>query len=151
MLDLDKMIQVAMKQHKKAQVNAFRNLKTKIVNAKTSPLIKEYNDQTEISIISKYVKDLKYDSECYFAADRDDLGKEYYEEAEILSCLIPKEPTEEEIVNSIYDFIEANIGPLPETKTIDKKMMGSCIKFVKEKYPTSDGKTVSKIVKEFVP
>lgn len=150
MLNLDEMIKLAMKQHDKDKVKAYRNVKAKIVNAKTSPNTKEYNDNTETSIIAKYVKELKEASECYFAADRDDLGVEYLQEAEILSELIPREPTEEEIKTAIFDFIQTYNDPIPDNKNIYKSQFNSCVKYVKGKYPTADGKKVSGIIKSFI-
>lgn len=150
MLDLDEMIKLAMKQHDKDKVKAYRNVKAKIVNAKTSPNTKEYNDNTETSIIAKYVKELKEASECYFAADRDDLGVEYLQESEILSELIPREPTEEEIKTAIFDFIQTYNAPIPDNKDNEKfykSQFDYTVKYVKGKYPTADEKKVSGIIK----
>lgn len=48
------------------------------------------------------------------------------------------------------DFIETNIAPIPENKLIPKCEMGMCIKYVKGKFPSADGKIVSDIVKRFI-
>lgn len=149
MLDIDSMIQHALKNGIKDQVRAYRNLKSKILIAKTAKNAK-YDDTVEITLISKYVKELEEGSSMYFAADRDDLGQEYAEEACILKALLPKQPTVEELTNTVWDFIETNNGPIPENKTISKSQMGICIKYVKSRYPSADGKTVSNIVKGFI-
>jgi uncharacterized protein YqeY len=150
MLNIDAMIKSSMKEGNKANLNAYRNLKSKILVAKTAKNAKEYDDAMEISVISKYVKELTEGANAYFAADRDDLGSEYMEEADILSALLPKQPTEDEIESAVYDFIENNVGPIPENKTIAKNQMGLCIKYVKGVYPSADGKTVSEVVKRFI-
>lgn len=149
MLDIDSMIQHALKNGIKDQVRAFRNLKSKILIAKTAKNAK-YDDATEIALISKYVKELEDGSNMYFAADRDDLGQEYAEEACILKALIPKQPTKDDVTSAVWNFIETNNGPVPENKTILKSQMGPCIKYIKSKYPSADGKVVSEIVKGFI-
>ena len=149
MIDIDKMIQNALKNGIKDQVKAYRNLKSKILLAKTAKNAK-YDETTEVSIISKYVKELEADSASYFAVDRDDLGQEYAEEACILKALLSKQPTTEELTNAVWDFIETNNGPIPENKTISKSQMGICIKYIKSRYPSADGKIVSEIVRGFI-
>ena len=150
MINIDAMIKSSMKEGNKVSLNAYRNLKSKILAAKKAKNIKEYNDATEINLISKYVKELTEDANAYFAADRDDLASSYMEEADILSTLLPKQPTDGEIECTVYDFIEKNNGPIPENKTISKNQMGLCIKYVKNVYPSADGKVVSEIVKRFI-
>lgn len=150
MININAMIKSSMKEGDNVRLNAYRNLKSKILVAKTAKNAKEYNEATEISLISKYVKELTEDANAYFAADRDDLGSAYMEEADILSGLLPKQPTDDEIECAIYDFIEKNNGPTPENKTILKNQMGLCIKYVKGVYPSADGKIVSEIVKRFI-
>lgn len=147
MIDIDAMIQNALKKGIKDHVKAYRNLKSKILLAKTAKNAK-YDEATEISIISKYVKELETDSAAYFAADRDDLGQEYAEEACILKVLLPKPPKDEDIINAVWEFIRINIGL--DTTTIPQKQMGHCIKYVKEELPGADGRKVSDIVKGFI-
>lgn len=150
MIDIDKYIQAALKNSDKNRVNAYRNLKSKILLAKTAKNAKDYDDATELSIIGKYVKELNDDSKAYFAANREDLALECVEEADILSEFLPKEPTEDEIKMAIADFIGLNNGPVSDAKTLDKRQMGPCIKYVKSQYPTADGKKVSEVVKSFI-
>jgi uncharacterized protein len=150
MIDIDKYIQTALKNGEKNRVNAYRNLKSKILLAQTAKNAKGYDDATELSIIGKYVKELNEDSKAYFAANRNDLAVEYVEEADILSEFLPNEPTEDEIKIAIAEFISLNNGPISDTKTLAKSQMGSCIKYVKNQYPTADGKKVSEVVKSFI-
>lgn len=142
------MIKNSLKEGNKAKTKAYRTLKSKILLAKTAKNAKPYDDTTEIGIISNYVKELTDAADAYFAMDRDDLGVEYTEEADILSVLLPKQPTENEIEKCVYCFIEKNVGV--ENKTMPKSQMGVCIKYVKNTYPSADGKVVSEIVKRFI-
>lgn len=147
MIDIDKMIQTALKNGLKDHVRAYRNIKSRMMLAKTAKNAK-YDEAAEISIINKYVKELEIDSATYFAIDRDDLGQEYAEEANILKVLLPQPPKDEDIVNAVWEFMRTNIGL--DTPAIPQKQMGICIKYVKEKLPGVDGKKVSNIVKGFI-
>lgn len=146
MLDIDLMIKNALKDGDKAKVNAYRNLKSKILLAKTAKNAKEYNDSVEISIINKYVKELTDDANLYKEKGRTDLSQAYIDEANILSELLPKAPTNEEIENFIKVFIKESYN----SESIDKSKMGITIKAVKSKFPSADGKVVSEIVRNFI-
>lgn len=150
MINIDEMIKASLKDGNKAELNAYRNLKSKILTAKTAKNAKAYDDTMEISIISKYVKELKEDSENYYNAGRNDLGDDYVAEASILEKLLPKAPSKDEIASCVWDFIETNNGPIPENKSLLKSQMGACIKYIKAKFPAADGKMISEIVKGFI-
>lgn len=150
MINIDEMIKSSLKDGNKTELNAYRNLKSKILTAKTAKNAKTYDDTMEISVISKYVKELKEDGENYYNAGRNDLGDDYIAEANVLEKLLPKAPSKDEITSCVWDFIKENNGSVPENKTILKSQMGTCIKYIKSKLPTADGKTVSEIVKEFI-
>lgn len=146
MLDIDLMIKNALKYGDKAKVNAYRNLKSKILLAKTAKNAKEYNDSVEIGIINKYVKELTEDANLYQEKGRTDLSQAYIDEANILSELLPKAPTNEEIESFIKVFIKESYN----SESIDKSKMGITIKAVKSKFPSADGKVVSEIVRNFI-
>ena len=146
MLDIDLMIKDALKSGNKAMVNAYRNLKSKILLAKTAKNAKEYNDSVEIGIINKYVKELNDDANLYQEKGRTDLSQAYIDEANILSELLPKAPTNEEVES----FVKAFIKETYDSEVIDKSKMGITIKAVKAKFPSADGKVVSEIVRKFI-
>lgn len=146
MLDIDLMIKDALKSGNKAMVNAYRNLKSKILLAKTAKNAKEYNDSVEIGIINKYVKELNDDANLYQEKGRTDLSQAYVDEANILSELLPKAPTNEEVES----FVKAFIKETYDSDGIDKSKMGGVIKAVKAKFPSADGKVVSEIVRKFI-
>ena len=146
MLDIDLMIKDALKSGNKAMVNAYRNLKSKILLAKTAKNAKEYNDSVEIGIINKYVKELNDDANLYQEKGRADLSQAYVDEANILSELLPKAPTNEEVES----FVKAFIKETYDSEVIDKTKMGVVIKAVKAKFPSADGKVVSEIVRKFI-
>lgn len=146
MLEIDLMIKNALKDGDKTKVNAYRNLKSKILLAKTAKNAKEYNDSVEIGIINKYVKELTDDAKLYQEKGRADLSEAYVDEANILSELLPKAPTNEEIESYIKAFIKETYN----SESVDKSKMGVIIKAVKAKFPSADGKVTSEIVKNFI-
>lgn len=146
MIDIDNMIKVAMKNGEKNKVNAYRNLKSKILLVKTAKNAKEYNDVVEIGIINKYVKELTDDAKLYQEKGRNDLADTYLDEAGVLSTLLPKTPTEEEIRGFVGSYIEDEY----QSQSIDKSKMGLVIKATKKEYPTADGKLVSQVVMQFI-
>lgn len=146
MLNIDLMIKSALKGGEKDKVNAYRNLKSKIMMTKTAKNAKEYDDVVEIGIINKYVKELIDDANLYQEKGRTDLSDAYTEEANILSELLPKAPTNDEIEK----FVEGFIKDTYDSRFIDTTNMGTTIKSVKAKFPSADGKTISDIVRTFI-
>lgn len=146
MIDIDLLIKDALKSGDKIKTNAYRNLKSKIMMVKTAKNAKPYDDAAEISLISKYAKELTEDAKLYQDKGRTDLSESYLQEVKILSELLPKEPTEVEI----KEFIELYIKSEFNSVSIDKSKMGVCIKAVKTKYPSADGKKVSEIVRTYI-
>lgn len=146
MVDIDLLIKNALKGGDKIKTNAYRNLKSKIMMVKTAKNAKPYDDAVEIALISKYAKELTEDAKLYQDKGRTDLSESYIQEVKILSELLPKEPTEVEI----KEFIELYIKSEFNSDSIDKSKMGTCIKAVKVKYPSADGKKVSEIVRAYI-
>ena len=91
-------------------------------------------------------------------AHRDDLVAEYTSELEVVKKLLPEPVNESDIYdlfederlskNYLYKFWE-NDGENLYIK-IPKKEMGIAIKYLKSKFPTADGKMISKIVKKYL-
>jgi uncharacterized protein YqeY len=71
--------------------------------------------------------------------NRRDLANKELEEIKIIKEFVPKEVSEIELKGCINLIITNEIEPI-------KKNMGLIIRKVKEKYPQSDGKIVSKLV-----
>ena len=93
----------------------------------------------KFTILNKMVKERLDDAANYEANGRKDLADKERLEASIISELLPKAATEDEINTAIDEFVSNN-------GCIDKKSMGLAIKYVKSKYATADGKLVSTLV-----
>lgn len=85
------------------------------------------------------IKDRNESAALYLKNNRLDLAQEELNEAKIIGEFVPLAVTEEELKGCINLIITNEIEPI-------KKNMGLIIKKVKEKYPQSDGKIVSKLV-----
>lgn len=144
---INSMIMTSMKASDSAKVNAYKDLKNELLKYKTSAegskVVNgnggEIPDSQEITILKKMVKELKSDAEMFEQNGRNDIAIERITEMDILSTMLPKEATEEDIRKVVEDW-------LTTCTSFTKKEMGACIKHVKETLENVDGKLVSQIV-----
>ena len=136
---INSMIMTSMKSGEKEKAETYRLIKAKLLEAKTAKNAKPIDEVAEFTILNKMVKERLDDAANYEANGRKDLANKERIEASIISELLPKAATEDEINNAIDEFVSNN-------GCIDKKSMGLAIKYVKSKYATADGKLVSTLV-----
>lgn len=136
---INSMIMTSMKSGEKEKAETYRLIKAKLLEAKTAKNAKPIDEAMEFTILNKMVKERLDDAANYEANGRKDLADKERLEASIISKLLPKAATEDEINNAIDEFVSNN-------GCIDKKSMGLAIKYVKSKYATADGKLVSTLV-----
>ena len=136
---INSMIMTSMKSGEKEKAETYRLIKAKLLEAKTAKNAKPIDEAMEFTILNKMVKERLDDASNYEANGRKDLADKERLEASIISELLPKAATEDEINNAIDEFVSNN-------GCIDKKSMGLAIKYVKSKYATADGKLVSTLV-----
>lgn len=150
MIEIDNLIKDALKNKQTVELKVYRNLKADIMAFKTQKNAPEYNEASEISIIRKYATKMEDAEKQYSQAGREDLASECREELEVLQKLLPK-PVEASEIHSYIQSTSDYMGWTKEGKTqILKKEMGSVIKFLKEHFPTADGKIISEVVKQYV-
>ena len=136
-----KTIMSEMKAGNKERANVFKLIKAKMMEFVTRSDKPVLDTKAEITILNKMLKE-RYDTAAeYFKAGRQELANQELFEANIISELLPKAASEEEIKNAISEYITSN-GPC----TIKK--MGAIIKYVKSKFDNVDGALTSKLVKE---
>lgn len=140
--DIDKKIANAMKSGNETETLVWRAIKTEFIKFRTSGANVELTDDKELQIINKMLQQRKDSFEEYKKAGREDLATSEQKEMELLSSLLPKEPTEEDVDNVIKEFVSTK----SETPTM--KDMRDVMTFVKTKYPTVNGGLVSKLFKE---
>ena len=139
---IDKMIMEALKAGEKIKAGAFRMLKSEFLVFKTAKNAKPLDDAAEISIIKKMIKQRQDAAKEYLEVGRLELADNELDEVEVLKVLLPAEITEEQIKEAVKEVANATV-PI-------KKNMGVFMKAVKAKYPTADGKMVSRIVSAFL-
>lgn len=152
MVDIDNMIKQAMKSKNQVELRAYKNLKAEIQTFKTAKNAKLYDETAEIQLISKMCKKLEDGILGFSEAGREDLVTEYRDELEVLKKLLP-EPINESDIKSEFEMWmiqNAENGKLESYNNLPKKEMGNAIKYLKSKFPTADGKMISKIVKKYV-
>ena len=130
-----------MKAGNKERANVFKLIKAKMMEFVTRADKPVLNTKAEITILNKMVKERKDTAAEYSKAGRQELANQELFEANVISELLHKAASEEDIKNAISEYIASN-GPCT------MKQMGAIIKYVKSKFDNVDGALTSKLVKE---
>ena len=136
-----KSIMSEMKAGSKDRANVFKLIKTKMMEFVTRADKPVLDAKAEIAILNKMVKERKDTAAEYSKAGRQELANQELFEANIISELLPKAASEEDIKNAISEYIASN-------EPCNIKQMGAIIKYVKSKFDNVDGALTSKLVKE---
>ena len=135
----------AMKAKNEAALRTLRAIKAEIIKAKTEPGAGgEINEATEQKFLQKMVKQRKDSLEIFEQQGRADLAGKEKEELDIIQRFLPKQMSEEEIIEEVKSII-AKTGA---TSAADMgKVMGVATKQLAGK---ADGKIISGIVKSLL-
>lgn len=136
-----KTIMGEMKAGNKERANVFKLIKAKMMEFVTRSDKPVLDTKAEIAILNKMLKERKNTAIEYSKAGRQELANQELFEANVISELLPKAASEEDIKNAISEYIASN-GPCT------MKQMGAIIKHVKSKFDNVDGALTSKLVKE---
>ena len=137
-------IKNAMKAKEKIRLEALRNIKKVILEAKTRPGADGIDDAECIKIIQKLAKQSMDAAEIYKQQGRTDLYEEESGQLEVLSSFLPKQMSEAELT----DALKAIIAYVGATSPKDMgKVMGVATKQLSGK---ADGKAISAKVKELL-
>lgn len=153
MIEIDELIKKSLKSKNNVELRTYRSLKAKILEFKTAKNAKPYTNEEEIKLISKECKSREDAISEFIQAGRDDLASEYREELEVLQKLLPEPVNESELYDELLHWAEQNHYINDEIAyeiEIPKKEMGIAIKYLKSKFPTADGSTISKLVKSLI-
>ena len=137
---IDGLIKSAMLNKQASALKAYRAVKTAFMEYKTAKNAKPLDEIAEINIIRKMISAREDAIQQFEAAGRLELAKAEAEEIVYLKPMLPPEVSEEDI------------RTYAESVIIEKGMqnMGKYIKIIKEKFPTTDGKLISTIVKSLL-
>ncbi len=136
-------LKLAMKSKDKLVLTALRAIKSELMIAKTNAGQKKViNNEIELKILQKLVKQRKESSKIYLKKGRNELAETELKEAEIIQRFLPKQLTNDEIEFEVKNQIK-NIN----AKSL--KDMGVVMSAVTKKLAgAADGKTISEIVRK---
>ena len=137
---IDGLIKSAMLNKQASALRAYRAVKTAFMEYKTAKNAKPLDESAEINIIRKMISAREDAIQQFEAAGRLELAKAEAEEIVYLKPMLPPEVSEEDI------------RAYAESVIIEKGIqnMGKYVKVLKEKFPTTDGKLISTIVKSLL-
>ena len=136
-------LKLAMKSKDKLVLTALRAIKSELMIAKTNAGQKKViNNEIELKILQKLVKQRKESSKIYLKKGRNELAETELKEAEIIQRFLPKQLTNDEIEFEVKNQIK-NIN----AKGL--KDMGAVMSAMTKKLAgAADGKTISEIVRK---
>lgn len=137
---IDGLIKSAMLNKQASALRAYRAVKTAFMEYKTAKNAKPLDEVVEINIIRKMISAREDAIQQFEAAGRLELAKAEAEEIVYLKPMLPPEASEED-VRAYAESIITEKG---------MQNMGKYIKIIKEKFPTTDGKLISTIVKSLL-
>lgn len=138
---IDQMIMSARKADRKDTLLVYQAIKDQFLKFKTAKNAGTLDDNAEMQILRKMIKERQQSYDIYASAGRDDLADKEAFEIKAISELLPEEPTEEDYNRLIDEYI-SGLGDIE----FDRSQMGKCIKYVKEKLTGADGKLLSQLV-----
>jgi len=133
----------ALKQHHKVEVSTLRLLLSEIKNAEIAQQ-KSADDNKVLDVITKEVKRRRESIEAFKQGNRSDLVAQEEAELAILMSYLPEQMSQEEIIATVRQVIDAVEAKGPSDKG---KVMSQLMPQLKGK---ADGKEVSDIVTELL-
>ena len=135
-----------LKENNQINLAVWRSIKAEFLNYKTAKAGNVLNEAVEATILSKMLAQRKDAASQFRDGGRIDLAENEEKEAEVLSSLIPKEPTEAEIEAVIKEAMSA----FPDGYAVSMRDMKTVQMAVKEKYPTANGGLVANAFRKFI-
>jgi uncharacterized protein YqeY len=138
-------IKAAMIAKDNAKLRGLRAIKAAILLAKTEKGGADaFNEEAEIKVLQKLVKQRKESAEIYKTQNREDLYQVEVEELEVIEQYLPKQMDRSEIES----IIKGIIGELGATNVKDMgKVMGAANQRLAGQ---ADGRTISEVVKSLL-
>ena len=134
-------IKTAMKEKQADRLAALRAIKTELLLEQTSGSGKPINEEKEIKIIQKLIKQRKDSAEIYKKENRNDLYEKEMAEIKFLEEYLPEQLSEEELNAIIKEAVE-------KTGASSMKDMGKVMGMVNAKVAgRAEGKVIAQKVK----
>lgn len=140
---LNDLIKDAMLNHDHTRLEVVRSIKTVFTNFEKEG--KELTDADEVKLLLKMYAQREDSVTQYFSAGRQDLVDKESAELAILKEYIPKQPSEDDIIEltkKVISEFETSNG-----RKVEMCDMKSILAEVQKTYPSANGKVVSGVVK----
>ena len=141
---IDELIQNARKSNDEVGIQVLRLIKAELLKSEKEKGFKGWDDASETKLLMKMAAQRKDSIEQYTAGGRAELAKSEQAELDYLEQFIPKQPTEDEVI----EYAQSVIDEMKENgEEISMKIMKNILTKVQEKYSMANGKIVSQVVK----
>lgn len=139
---IDEMIASALKNRETDLLNVLKLIKTEFVNAIHNKI--ELDEANEVKILLKMASQREDSIQQYIKGGRNDLAEAEKKELDIIRSYTPKQATDEEVSEYTRSTITAYQSSKGENYILSMKDMKPIMNIVKSKYPTANGKIISK-------
>lgn len=137
-------LKTAMKAKDEAALRGIRAVKAAILLAKTDGSGKPIDEDREIQILQKLVKQRKESLEIYEKQNREDLAKVERDEIEIIEKYLPQQLSEAELEAELKQIIA-------ETSATSVKDLGKVMGIASKRFAgRADGKMISQVTKRLL-
>ena len=149
MIDINKLIAQAMKEHKKDELEVYKLIKAAF-QMKEKEIGNGYQltDMDQAKILLKMISQREDSIKQYTDANRLDLAAQEALEKAIISEFIPKQPTDKDIEDETRKAITA--WSATSDHPLSMRDMKSILALVQETYPSANGKIVSKTLQSLI-
>lgn len=138
-MDIEKQVMEKLKSAMKAknheQMEALRAIKGAILNAKTASGQQEMNEETQLKLLQRLVKQRLDSMQIYQGQNRQDLAEAEEKQAAIIAEFLPEQLSEEEIEKQIDEIIQETGA---ESMKDMGKVMGIASKKMSGKAPNKE-------------
>ena len=142
--EIDKLIASAMKERNIELLNVLKLIKSEMVKAEKDGVT--LDEVSETKILLKMLSQREDSIRQYVDGGRKDLADNEQKEIDIIKQFVPEQPTDEEIEEYTRGCISAYILTKKAGESLSMKDMKPLMNIVKEKYPSANGKIISKVL-----
>lgn len=146
--EIDKLIANAMKERNIELLNVLKLIKPELVKAEKDGVT--LDEVSETKILLKMLSQREDSIRQYVDGGRKDLADNEQKEIDIIQQFVPEQPTDEEIEEYTRTCISTYVLTKKEGENLSMKDMKPLMNIVKEKYPSANGKFISKVLGSFI-
>lgn len=142
--EIDRLIANAMKERNIELLNVLKLIKSELVKAQKDGVT--LDEVSETKILLKMLSQREDSIRQYVDGGRKDLADNEQKEIDIIKQFVPEQPTDEEIEEYTRTCISTYVLTKKAGENLSMKDMKPLMNIVKEKYPSANGKIISKVL-----